>query len=93
MTDNGYYPELDHLCAQQPAGRGMSGTGACQHPSGQWKDPMNQTQKEFKDYFCPFCGHRLFRGSVRDFKMVCHQCNRLVDSKVLDNAEDNESSD
>jgi DNA-directed RNA polymerase subunit RPC12/RpoP len=30
------------------------------------------------DYFCPFCGTKLFRGRVSTLKMVCSGCNKLV---------------
>lgn len=30
------------------------------------------------DYFCPFCGMKLFRGRVATLKMVCSGCNKLV---------------
>ncbi|MEH0019905.1 MAG: hypothetical protein V6Z89_09630 [Desulfobacter sp.] len=43
------------------------------------------TVSELKDYFCPFCNHKLFRGNVNEFKLVCQECNRLVDSRNLDN--------
>ncbi len=33
------------------------------------------------DYFCPFCGQKLFRGNVKHFNMVCGNCNRLVKSE------------
>ncbi len=46
-------------------------------------DQENNTQK-LKDYYCPFCNHKLFRGNVKEFKMVCQECNRLVDSNNLD---------
>ena len=36
-----------------------------------------------KDYICPFCHSKLFRGNVNEFKMVCMECNRLVDSSSL----------
>lgn len=34
-----------------------------------------------QDYFCPFCGHKLFRGKVSEFNMVCSNCNKLVRSQ------------
>ncbi len=33
-----------------------------------------------RDYYCPFCNATLFRGHVNEFRMVCQECNRLVDS-------------
>lgn len=35
-----------------------------------------------KDYYCPFCGMKLFRGKVATLKMVCSGCNKLV---LIDN--------
>jgi len=32
------------------------------------------------DYFCPFCDKKLFRGKVKEFNMVCPNCNKLVRS-------------
>lgn len=84
MTDDGYYPDLSHLSSEHPAGKETSQTESSQHPSGLKEDPMTHGEKEFKDYFCPFCDYKLFRGQVRDYKMVCHKCNRLVDSKKLE---------
>ena len=84
MTDDGYYPGIAHLSSEHPAGRETSRTESSQHPSGLEEDPMEHAEQAFKDYFCPFCGDRLFRGKVRDYKMVCHKCNRFVDSKKLE---------
>ena len=38
---------------------------------------------KLKDYYCPFCNYKLFRGNVNEFKLVCQECNRLVDSSTL----------
>ena len=43
-----------------------------------------QPATDLKDYFCPFCGHKLFRGNVNEFRMVCQECNRLVDSNKIE---------
>lgn len=53
------------------------------------------TQQELKDYFCPFCHAKLFKGHVNEFKMVCQECNRLVDSRQLsdDSGQKKESSE
>ena len=85
MTNYGYDPDLEHISSEHPAGKDTLQTDASQHPSGPGEGPVKHVEKEFKDYFCPFCDNRLFRGKVRDFKMVCHKCNRLVDSKGLEN--------
>ncbi len=37
------------------------------------------------DYFCPFCGMKLFRGRVTTLKMVCAGCNKLVLIKDIEN--------
>jgi len=84
MTDYGDYPNLEHISSDHPAGKSTSQTDAVQHLSGPVQAPVTHVGKEFKNYFCPFCGNRLFRGKVRDFRMVCHECNRLVDSKHID---------
>ena len=84
MTDDSYYPDLSHLSSERPAGIETLQTEVSQHPSGLEGEPMTHAEQAFKDYFCPFCGDRLFRGKVRDYKMVCHKCNRLVDSKKLE---------
>ncbi|MCG8687096.1 MAG: hypothetical protein MI892_19600 [Desulfobacterales bacterium] len=47
---------------------------------------QKQPTPELKDYYCPYCGYKLFRGSVNEFKMVCMECNRLVDSKDSENS-------
>lgn len=52
---------------------------------------MNTTA-ELKDYFCPFCHAKLFRGKVSDFKLVCQECNRLVDSSKLPGDADKEDA-
>lgn len=80
MTDYGDHPDPEHISSGHPAGKQTSQTD--QDLSGQ--APVKHVEKEFKDYFCPFCGYRLFRGKVRYFRMVCHECNRLVDSKKLE---------
>ncbi len=41
-----------------------------------------RTAVELKDYFCPFCNFKLFRGNVAKFNMVCSQCNKLVRSSM-----------
>lgn len=51
-------------------------------------DPDNPITQQtpnvpLKDYICPFCHSKLFRGNVNEFKMVCMECNKLVDSKTL----------
>jgi len=48
-----------------------------------------KTTVELKDYFCPFCNHKLFRGNVTGFNMVCSQCNKLVKSKEIPLREEN----
>lgn len=84
MTDNGYYPDIEHLSSEHSAGKDTWQTESLRHPPGPEEAPVKHVEKEFKDYFCPFCSQRLFRGKVRDFKMVCQECNRLVDSKKLE---------
>jgi DNA-directed RNA polymerase subunit RPC12/RpoP len=44
------------------------------------KNPMEEYQPapDLKDYFCPFCGHKLFKGKVAQLSMVCSNCNKLV---------------
>ncbi|MFA5906446.1 MAG: hypothetical protein WC836_21135 [Desulfobacula sp.] len=37
------------------------------------------------DYFCPFCGMKLFRGRVATLRMVCSGCNKLVLLKDIEN--------
>lgn len=51
------------------------------------------TQPILKDYYCPFCNAKLFRGNVKDFKMVCQNCNRLVDSAQLPKENEGEKPD
>ncbi len=46
-------------------------------------DKAGETPPVLKDYFCPFCGHKLFRGDVNEFNMVCQECNKLVNSKEM----------
>ncbi len=41
------------------------------------------TPSNMRDYYCPFCNATLFRGYVNEFRMVCQECNRLVDSAQL----------
>ncbi|SDT85777.1 hypothetical protein [Desulfobacula phenolica] len=63
----------------------------------------NDTQKpiidyeataDLTDYFCPFCNHKLFRGKVTEFNMVCSNCNKLVRSSNIPAKETNpEKSD
>lgn len=84
MTDDGYYPDIERLSFEHPAEKETLQTEPSQHPSGLEQAPIKHVEKEFEDYFCPFCGYKLFRGKVRDYKMVCHQCNRLVDSTKLE---------
>ncbi|HCY85176.1 MAG TPA: hypothetical protein DHV36_08585 [Desulfobacteraceae bacterium] len=54
-------------------------------PTDDATSPENKaaTAAELKDYFCPFCNHKLFRGRVKEFKLVCQECNKLVDSSTL----------
>jgi len=84
MINDGDYPDLTHLSSEYPAGKETLQTASSQDPSNLGKDPVKSVQKAFKDYFCPFCGYKLFRGQVRDYKMVCHTCNRFIDSKKLE---------
>lgn len=45
---------------------------------------INQSSDDgFKDHFCPFCNHKLFRGKVKKFNMVCSYCNKLVRSELI----------
>jgi len=41
------------------------------------------------DYYCPFCNHKLFRGKVATYTMVCSNCNKLVRSTQDDMEESN----
>ncbi|NWH04085.1 hypothetical protein [Desulfobacter latus] len=85
MIDDGYYPDLTHLSSEDPAGKEtLQTTSPQQDLSSRRNDPVTHMQKSFKDYFCPFCGYKLFRGQVRDYKVVCQTCNRFVDSKKLE---------
>ena len=84
MTDDGYYSDIEHFSSGYPAGEKILQTETSQNRSGLGEESVTHMQKEFNDYFCPFCGYKLFRGRVRDYKMVCHQCNRLVDSKKFE---------
>ncbi len=40
-----------------------------------------KTTAGLTDYYCPFCNHKLFRGKVATFNMVCSNCNKLVRSE------------
>ena len=51
---------------------------------------QKKEQPELKDYFCPYCGFKLFRGNVNEFKMVCLECNKLVNSNDLKEPPDQE---
>lgn len=84
MTNYGYHPDIEHLSSEHTAGKDTSQTKSPQHPSRPRGAQERHVGEEFKNYFCPFCGYRLFRGKVRDFRMVCHECNRLVDSRALE---------
>ena len=84
MTDDSYYSDLEYLSSEHSAGDEILQTETSQYPSGLGEDPGTDVQKEFENYFCPFCGDKLFRGRVRDYKMVCHKCNRLIDSKKFE---------
>lgn len=84
MSNDGYYTDLEHLSFQHYGGMETLQTVPAQHLSGLEKTRMKHAQLAFKDYFCPFCGEVLFRGKVREFKMACHKCNRLVDSTKLE---------
>ena len=44
------------------------------------------------DYFCPFCGQKLFKGNVANFNMVCSNCNKLVRSRDMEQDETEEQS-
>ena len=52
----------------------------------------NKTMVELTDYFCPFCNHKLFRGNVKEFNMVCSHCNKLIKSKEIPPREENQES-
>ncbi|WP_321494487.1 hypothetical protein [uncultured Desulfobacter sp.] len=84
MSNYGDYPDTEHLCAEHSAEKDALQKKHPHNSSGPREEPNQHVENGFKDYFCPFCGYRLFRGKVRDFKMVCHECNRLVDSKTLE---------
>jgi len=55
---------------------------------GDAKETMNKTcLKNVKPtvhlsrwYFCPHCQKRLFKGCVKTLKMICPNCNKLIDS-------------
>jgi len=47
----------------------------------------DKTEVELKDYLCPFCNFKLFRGNVTEYNMVCSQCNKLVRSSMISNSE------
>lgn len=84
MSNYGYYPDIEHLCAENSVEKDTLQKKHPQNLSDLWDEQTQHVETGFKDYFCPFCGYRLFRGKVRDFKMVCHECNRLVDSRTLE---------
>jgi hypothetical protein len=43
---------------------------------------------EMKDYFCPFCNGKLFRGSVTVINMSCPHCFRYVRHSDFMNTKD-----
>lgn len=45
---------------------------------------------ELINYYCPFCNHKLFRGKVATYTMVCSSCNKLVRSPQDDIVENEE---
>ncbi len=85
MTDDANYPRPGFFPNHQDRDAlNKEHDDSNQPPSGHWGPAASHPDAELKDYHCPFCGHKLFRGKVRDFRMVCHECNRLVDSKKLE---------
>ncbi len=42
-----------------------------------------KTTTGLTDYYCPFCDKKLFRGKVKEFNMVCSNCNKLVRSSDI----------
>ena len=53
---------------------------------------QKNTAVELKDYFCPFCNFKLFRGNVIEFNMVCSHCNKLVRSTMFSDLEKNQDN-
>lgn len=41
---------------------------------------------EMKDYFCPFCNGKLFRGKISTINMPCPHCCRYVRNADFVNA-------
>ena len=59
-------------------------------------DTPKKPDTDFTDYFCPYCQHKLFRGNVSVFNMVCPNCNKLVrstDNTSSEKGENLESED
>ncbi len=48
------------------------------------REQDQETMAGHMDYFCPFCGMKLFRGKVATLKMVCSGCNKLVRIKDIE---------
>ena len=55
MTDYGYYLGIEHISSEYPAEKDTAQTN--QDLSGLGEDPMKHVEKEFKDFFCPFCDY------------------------------------
>ncbi len=55
-----------------------------------FQDKKNKNQ--MKDYFCPLCSEKLFKGKVANFKMVCPHCGKLVNSADISSSEIPEAS-
>ena len=93
MTDDDSYPRPDFF-PDHPDREVTNQThdDLNQSPSEHWGPAAKHPDVALKDYHCPFCGHKLFRGKVHDFKMVCHECNRLVDSSKLEGPSDIQES-
>lgn len=40
--------------------------------------PPIQSNPDLKQYFCPHCDRFLFKGNVKNVKMVCPHCQKLI---------------
>ncbi len=46
--------------------------------------PPMHSDPNLKEYRCPHCERILFRGNIKNLKMVCHHCHKMI------NADENE---
>ena len=46
--------------------------------------PPMHSDPTLKEYYCPHCDKFLFKGNIKNLKIVCHHCQEMINADESD---------